>query len=152
MAGTSFVGLLCPAIVPVHCFAPTPLMRSIGTANPVRQRLPSRATAARVGSFSLLTVLVYVADEHPAFQACARALEAGVVYLYGVVVAFAGWVRVGSSRPKGRCQGHSTRPLGAGRGACCPKGRRYPLAHRPGVCCPEAPLGGCECCDRGCAG
>ena len=33
-----------------------------------------RATAAGVGRFSLLSVLVYVADEHPTFESIARAL------------------------------------------------------------------------------
>ena len=41
---------------------------------------------ASVGGFPLLAVLVYVADEHPAFEATAGTLQASVVRLYGVVV------------------------------------------------------------------
>jgi hypothetical protein len=43
--------------------------------------LASSATAAPVGGFSLLAVLVYVADEDPAIYAGVRteALEAGIV-------------------------------------------------------------------------
>ena len=53
--------------------------------------LPARAIstpAAGVGGFSLLAVLVYVADEYPAIyaRAGAQALEGGVVSIYGVVV------------------------------------------------------------------
>jgi hypothetical protein len=44
------------------------------------------ATAAPVGGFPLLAVLVYVADEYPAFEAGAETLKAGVVRLYGVVI------------------------------------------------------------------
>src|SRR5215217_3526614 len=46
------------------------------------------AAAAGVGGFSLLAVLVYVADEYPAIyaRAGAQALEGGVVSIYGVVV------------------------------------------------------------------
>jgi hypothetical protein len=49
------------------------------------------AAAARVGSFPLLAVLIYVADEHPAIYARAgtQALEAGIVRLY-VVLMIAG--------------------------------------------------------------
>jgi hypothetical protein len=41
------------------------------------------AAAARVGSFPLLAVLIYVADEHPAVyaRAGAQALEASIVSL-----------------------------------------------------------------------
>ena len=46
----------------------------------------SCAAAAPVGGFSLIVVLVYVADEHPAIYAGAGTLETGVVGLYGVVV------------------------------------------------------------------
>jgi hypothetical protein len=35
-------------------------------------------------------VLVYVADEHPAFEATARTLQAGVVSLNGVVIVVVG--------------------------------------------------------------
>ena len=52
-----------------------------------------RAAAAPVGSFSLLAVLVYVADEHPAFEAGTRTLKAGVMGFYGVVVILGRWVR-----------------------------------------------------------
>ena len=58
----------------------------------------SRATAAPVGGFSLLAVLVYVADEHPAIYAGAGARQASVVRLYGVVVILSRWVRVGCAR------------------------------------------------------
>jgi hypothetical protein len=57
-----------------------------------------RAATAAVGGFSLLTVLVYVADEHPAFEAGTRTLQASVVSLNGVVVIISGWVRVGCAR------------------------------------------------------
>jgi hypothetical protein len=48
----------------------------------------SCAAAATVGGFSLLSVLVYVADEHPTFDAGmgAQALQTGVVRLYSVVI------------------------------------------------------------------
>jgi hypothetical protein len=45
-----------------------------------------RATAAPVGRFPLLAIVVYVADEHPAFEATAGTLQAGVVSLNGVVI------------------------------------------------------------------
>jgi len=51
-----------------------------------RSAWASRAAAAGVGVFSLLAVLVYVADEYPAFEASTRTLQAGVVRLYSVVV------------------------------------------------------------------
>jgi hypothetical protein len=38
-------------------------------------------------------VLVYIADEYPAFEAGARTLEASVVGVYGVVLLLSGWVR-----------------------------------------------------------
>jgi hypothetical protein len=53
----------------------------------------SHATTAGVGGFSLVAVLVCVADEHPAIYAGTRTLEAGVVGLYGVVAMLSGWVR-----------------------------------------------------------
>jgi hypothetical protein len=56
------------------------------------------ATAAPVGGFSLLAMLIYVADEHPAFEAGARTLEASVVHFYGVVLLLSGWARVGCAR------------------------------------------------------
>src|SRR5215217_5588256 len=43
-----------------------------------RSAWASRATAAGVGGFPLLTVLVYVADEYPAIYASAGALQASV--------------------------------------------------------------------------
>ena len=49
-----------------------------------------RAATAGIGGFSLLAVLVYVADEHPAFKAGTRTLQASVVCLYGVVVILGG--------------------------------------------------------------
>jgi hypothetical protein len=59
-------------------------MGSVGLAIPhSRRRLAwaSHATAAPVGGFSLLAVLIYVADEYPAAYANvgAQALQAGVV-------------------------------------------------------------------------
>ena len=60
-----------------------------------------RAAAAVVGVFSLLAILVYVADEYPAFEAGAGTLEAGVVRRYGVVVIVSGWVRIGCARLSG---------------------------------------------------
>src|SRR5918993_4433556 len=56
------------------------------------------ATAATVGGFPLLAVLIYVADEYPAFEAGTRTLQAGVVRFYGVVVILSGWVRMGCAR------------------------------------------------------
>jgi hypothetical protein len=44
------------------------------------------ATLAPIGCLSLLAVLVYVPDEHPAAKAGAGTLEAGIVSLYGVVI------------------------------------------------------------------
>ena len=44
------------------------------------------AAVATVGGFPLLAVLVYVADKHPAFEATAGTLKAGVVCLYGVLI------------------------------------------------------------------
>jgi len=58
-----------------------------------------RATAAGVGVFSLLAVLVYIADEYPAAyaRAGAQALEASIVRLYVVLKIvgcfFGGWAR-----------------------------------------------------------
>ena len=43
-------------------------------------------SAATIGSFLLLSVLVYIAYEHPALHAGARTLEGGVVSLYGIVI------------------------------------------------------------------
>jgi hypothetical protein len=43
-----------------------------------------------VECFSLLAVLVYVADEYPAFEAGTRTLQASVVSLYSVVMIFGG--------------------------------------------------------------
>src|SRR5215213_11029710 len=43
-----------------------------------------RAAAAPVRGFSLLAVLVYVSDEHPAVYTGAGTLKASVVRLYGV--------------------------------------------------------------------
>jgi hypothetical protein len=77
-----------------------------------------RAATARVGGFPLLAILVYVADEYPAANACVGALEAGIVRLYGVVVILDGWVRWVRGRlirvnllvrlaGAGECLGHS---------------------------------------------
>ena len=44
-----------------------------------------RAATAGIGGFSLLAVLVYVANEHPAIYAGAETLKACVVSLYGAV-------------------------------------------------------------------
>jgi hypothetical protein len=60
--------------------------------------LAIRATAASVGDFSLLAILVHVADEYPAFEAGAGTLQTSVVGLYGVVVFHDRWVRVGCAR------------------------------------------------------
>jgi len=51
------------------------------------------AAAAGVGGFSLLAVLVYVADEYPAIYAGVgtHALESGVVSIDGVVVILGAW-------------------------------------------------------------
>jgi hypothetical protein len=53
------------------------------------------APAAGVGRFSLLAVLVYVADVNPPVYAGVgtQALKTGVVRFYGVVVILSGWVR-----------------------------------------------------------
>jgi hypothetical protein len=72
-----------------------------------------RAAPALVGGFSLLAVLVYVADEHPALKAGAGTLQTGVVSLYGVVVILSGWVRVGCAR---LLCGHEVPPRGPGSG------------------------------------
>jgi DNA-binding XRE family transcriptional regulator len=77
---------------------------------------------AGVGRFSLLAVLVYVADEYPAAYAGAgaQALEASVVSLYSIVVIVSGWVRVGCAR---LCGVHRGSSLWAGlRGASPPAG------------------------------
>ena len=52
--------------------------------------LTIRASAAPVGRFPLLAVLLYVADEHPTTVAGARPLQASVVRLYGVVIVVMG--------------------------------------------------------------
>ena len=76
-----------------------------------------RATAAPVGDFPLFTILVYVADEYPAFEAGAGTLQTSVVCLYGVVVILGGWVRVGCAR---LCGVHSSVPiLSVGRAPGC---------------------------------
>jgi hypothetical protein len=49
-----------------------------------------RATPALVGGFPLLAVLVYVANEYPAFEASTHTLKASVVGLYGVVILAVG--------------------------------------------------------------
>jgi hypothetical protein len=70
---------------------------------------------AGVGGFPLLAVLVYVADEHPAFEATAATLQASVVRLYGVVLILGRWVRVGCAR---LCGVHSSY-LSVGRAPGC---------------------------------
>ena len=70
-----------------------------------------RTATAGVGGFPLLTMLVYVANEHPAFEAGARTLQASVVGLYGVVVVLSRWVRVGCAR---LCSVHSVPPIPVG--------------------------------------
>jgi hypothetical protein len=75
-----------------------------------------RATTAGAGGFSLLAVLVYVADEYPTFEAGARTLQASVVRLNGVVVIVSGWVRVGYAR---LCSVHSEPPSSVGRAPGC---------------------------------
>jgi hypothetical protein len=79
-----------------------------------------RATMTDVECFSLLAVLVYVADEHPALKASAWPFEASVVRLYSVVVILGGWVRVGCARLFGV---HRAPSLWAGlRGVSAPPG------------------------------
>jgi hypothetical protein len=63
-----------------------------------RSAWASRATTARVGGFSLLAILVNVADEDPAIEAGTRTLQASVVRLSRVVVILRRWVRVGCAR------------------------------------------------------
>src|SRR5215207_2122770 len=80
----------------------------------------SSATAAAVGGFSLLAILIYVADEHPAAIAGAQTLQASVVSCYGVVLLLGGWVRVGCAR---LLYGHEDAPSWSGlRGAATPAG------------------------------
>src|SRR5215203_4885209 len=83
-----------------------------------RSAWASRATTAWVGGYSLLAVFVYVADEHPTTHAGvgAKALQAGVVRLYSVVVIVSGWVRLGCAR---LCGVHSERPSSVGRAPGC---------------------------------
>src|SRR5215211_6353849 len=52
--------------------------------------LASVTPAAAVGGFSLLVVLVYVADEYLTSKAGAGTLEASVVGLYGIVIMVVG--------------------------------------------------------------
>ena len=79
-----------------------------------------RTTAAGVARFPLLAILVYVADEHPAFKAGAGTLQAGVVSLYSVVLLLGRWVRVGYAR---LCGVHRAPSLWAGlRGVTAPAG------------------------------
>jgi len=59
---------------------------SVGRGYLLLVPLASVAPPTAVGSFFLLAVLVPEGDEHPAFEAGARTLQAGVVGLYGVVV------------------------------------------------------------------
>ena len=66
--------------------------------SPRRSAWISLATTATVGGFSLLAVLVYVADEYPTLQTRAGTLQASVVGLYGVVVILGRWVRMGCAR------------------------------------------------------
>jgi hypothetical protein len=80
-----------------------------------RSAWASRARTAGVESFPLLAVLVYVADEHPAFEAGAGTLKASVVCLYRVVVILGRWVRVGCAR---LCGVHRAPPCGPGSGVC----------------------------------
>jgi hypothetical protein len=81
-----------------------------------RSAWASRATAAGVGGFSLLAVLVYVADEYPTLKTRAGTLQASVVRLYGVVVILSGWVRRGCARLS---RVHSLHPFcGPGSGVC----------------------------------
>jgi hypothetical protein len=69
--------------------------------------LAIRTTTAGVGDFSLLAVLVHVANEYPTLKTRAGTLKAGVVRLYGVVMLLGGWVRVGCAR---LCSVHSSVP------------------------------------------
>jgi hypothetical protein len=74
-----------------------------------------RAATAPVGGFPLLAVLVYVANEHPAFEAGTRTLQTSVVCLYGVVLLLNGWMRVGCAR---LCGVHEASPYGPGSEVC----------------------------------
>jgi len=80
-----------------------------------RSAWASCATTAGVGGFPLLAVLVYVADEYPTFYAGTRTLQASVVRLYGVVVIFGRWMRVGCAR---LCGVHEAPSRGPGSGVC----------------------------------
>jgi hypothetical protein len=59
---------------------------SVGRGYLLLVPLASVAPPTAVGSFFLLAVLILEGDEHPAFKAGARTLQAGVVGLYSVVV------------------------------------------------------------------
>src|SRR5215208_438086 len=78
------------------------------------------ATTATVGRFSLLAMLVYVANEHPTIYAGAGTLQASVVSFNGVVVNLSRSVRLGCAR---LCGVHRAPSLWAGlRGAPTPAG------------------------------
>src|SRR5215204_5215356 len=94
--------------------------------------LSARAVAAPtapVGGFSLLGVLVYIANEHPAIYTGTRTLQASVVSLYSVVVLLSGWVRLGCARLCGVHRGPF--PLGRVPGSCASRGaiRAIPLSN-----------------------
>src|SRR5215218_6232201 len=69
----------------------------------------------RRGDYSLLAIVVYVANEYPTVRAGvgAQALKAGVVRLHSVVVILSRWVRVGCAR---LLYGHEVPPRGPGSG------------------------------------
>src|SRR5215218_9171548 len=93
----SYFSVVCP-----------PLLWSVTDYTPA---LP--AAAARQTLNSLLAVLVYVADEHPAIEAGAGTLKASVVRLYSVIVILSRWVRMGCAR---LCGVHEAPPRGPGPG------------------------------------
>jgi hypothetical protein len=81
----------------------------------------SCAATAAVRDFSLLAVLVCVADEHPAAYAGAQPLQASVVRLYSVVVIVGRWVRVGCARLS-RVHSYSSFLWAGSRGVAAPAG------------------------------
>ncbi|HEY6712868.1 MAG TPA: hypothetical protein VI055_11420 [Rubrobacter sp.] len=99
--GDFFVPQMGDALTEGVCFDTSLARGEWGIAKPTiphslrRSAWASRTTAAPVGRFPLLAVLVYVADEHPADYARvgAQTLKAGVVRLYSVVVILGGGVR-----------------------------------------------------------
>src|SRR5215213_6865620 len=119
----SYFSVVCP-----------PLLWSVTDYTPA---LP--AAAARQTLNSLLAVLVYVADEHPAIEAGAGTLKASVVRLYSVIVILSRWVRMGCAR---LCGVHEAPPRGPGPGvflapagpSLCPTPTLYKrMYHKPTI-------------------